>query len=84
MTWTPECSWHYTTAIATEDFFQRKCIRLSRQHINEIQEVLKCDIASYSRSDHEDVEKWFKLLGFRLSHMDSGARVFVKHYDSDR
>jgi hypothetical protein len=78
LTWTPEGNWWYTTTLATERYFQMDFLRLSKQHLGEVQAQLKADLVAYTRSKHMRTQAWINFLGFQFLRWDDDARLFIR------
>lgn len=77
MTVTPLHDYHYTTFLPTEPFFDRKYLRLARPYCAALAKRVSTDLRAFSRSDHPEIDVWFRLQGFDFEGMDEEARVYI-------
>lgn len=75
-------AWHeddvaHTLFAARETFFSASTVRFCRRHIRRIQALAgNRPFHHWSRLDHPDVAKWFRIIGFVEKHEQPGSILF--------
>ncbi|MEM7710184.1 MAG: hypothetical protein AAF264_05425 [Pseudomonadota bacterium] len=82
----PDGPWSIMT-LATEPFYARAFLRMSRLHLAEIQAELGTEILAHTRSDHPRAAPWLRFLGFEHQPAAQGsadAPRYVRPWPKDR
>ncbi|WP_136625033.1 hypothetical protein [Aureimonas flava] len=69
-----------TTFLATDRFYEPDVpsVRFGRRYMRQIQaEAGNLPVVSYCYSPHPKVERWYRLMGYRLIKVEGPCKVFV-------